>query len=121
MFSKTCNLAAAAVIVAALSGCSSIGSKVGGSASAGSSKQQDRLAAAGLIVDEDDRIKTRHNILFGASSDRLSEEAAYVVLDAAQFLLRNKRQTARIEGHTCLLYTSPSPRDATLSRMPSSA
>ena len=25
------------------------------------------------------------------------------------------------EGTTCLLYTSPSPRDATLSRMPSSA
>ena len=25
------------------------------------------------------------------------------------------------DGHTCLLYTSPSPRDATLSRMPSSA
>ena len=25
------------------------------------------------------------------------------------------------EGETCLLYTSPSPRDATLSRMPSSA
>ena len=24
-------------------------------------------------------------------------------------------------GETCLLYTSPSPRDATLSRMPSSA
>ena len=24
-------------------------------------------------------------------------------------------------GSTCLLYTSPSPRDATLSRMPSSA
>ena len=26
-----------------------------------------------------------------------------------------------LEGYTCLLYTSPSPRDATLSRMPSSA
>ena len=26
-----------------------------------------------------------------------------------------------IEGYACLLYTSPSPRDATLSRMPSSA
>ena len=26
-----------------------------------------------------------------------------------------------IDPHTCLLYTSPSPRDATLSRMPSSA
>ena len=25
------------------------------------------------------------------------------------------------EGNDCLLYTSPSPRDATLSRMPSSA
>ena len=25
------------------------------------------------------------------------------------------------KGYTCLLYTSPSPRDATLSRMPSSA
>ena len=25
------------------------------------------------------------------------------------------------EPHVCLLYTSPSPRDATLSRMPSSA
>ena len=25
------------------------------------------------------------------------------------------------QGQTCLLYTSPSPRDATLSRMPSSA
>ena len=27
----------------------------------------------------------------------------------------------RMEYNTCLLYTSPSPRDATLSRMPSSA
>ena len=26
-----------------------------------------------------------------------------------------------LEGYSCLLYTSPSPRDATLSRMPSSA
>ena len=28
---------------------------------------------------------------------------------------------SHISIHTCLLYTSPSPRDATLSRMPSSA
>ena len=27
----------------------------------------------------------------------------------------------RLKGYSCLLYTSPSPRDATLSRMPSSA
>ena len=30
-------------------------------------------------------------------------------------------QYRKSETHTCLLYTSPSPRDATLSRMPSSA
>ena len=29
--------------------------------------------------------------------------------------------TLLAESHICLLYTSPSPRDATLSRMPSSA
>ena len=29
--------------------------------------------------------------------------------------------TSEIPARTCLLYTSPSPRDATLSRMPSSA
>ena len=35
---------------------------------------------------------------------------------------RRKRQSApRAFGTNCLLYTSPSPRDATLSRMPSSA
>ena len=28
---------------------------------------------------------------------------------------------AEVEADACLLYTSPSPRDATLSRMPSSA
>ena len=32
-----------------------------------------------------------------------------------------KLETALRESHVCLLYTSPSPRDATLSRMPSSA
>ena len=29
--------------------------------------------------------------------------------------------TGALESYNCLLYTSPSPRDATLSRMPSSA
>ena len=31
------------------------------------------------------------------------------------------RTTPSVIAYTCLLYTSPSPRDATLSRMPSSA
>ena len=38
--------------------------------------------------------------------------------DVADFLLA---KGAKLDIHTCLLYTSPSPRDATLSRMPSSA
>ena len=32
-----------------------------------------------------------------------------------------ERQRAELRAEVCLLYTSPSPRDATLSRMPSSA
>ena len=36
-------------------------------------------------------------------------------------LCRRVLLQARAEGHTCLLYTSPSPRDQRGSRMPSSA
>ena len=36
-------------------------------------------------------------------------------------LINAGKQTISELPHTCLLYTSPSPRDATLSRMPSSA
>ena len=37
--------------------------------------------------------------------------------------MKSARVTGEVMGkyHPCLLYTSPSPRDATLSRMPSSA
>ena len=35
--------------------------------------------------------------------------------------LRQNRNLSRLSPSSCLLYTSPSPRDATLSRMPSSA
>ena len=39
-----------------------------------------------------------------------------------QFNIKEKRFVKRIiDNNICLLYTSPSPRDATLSRMPSSA
>ena len=33
----------------------------------------------------------------------------------------NRKNLARTSGKPCLLYTSPSPRDSTSSRMPSSA
>ena len=43
------------------------------------------------------------------------------ILCAAKSDARAAAVTAQREGQDCLLYTSPSPRDATLSRMPSSA
>ena len=46
------------------------------------------------------------------------EEAATVRQHFAPFKLATAGNQAL---YTCLLYTSPSPRDATLSRMPSSA
>ena len=38
-----------------------------------------------------------------------------------QFPIKKQEVTKTILANNCLLYTSPSPRDATLSRMPSSA
>ena len=45
------------------------------------------------------------------------------VLDvlADEGYIRGYEKVTGGNGHPCLLYTSPSPRDATLSRMPSSA
>ena len=40
---------------------------------------------------------------------------------ATHLLLDNQATPIEAQGYGCLLYTSPSPRDATLSRMPSSA
>ena len=42
--------------------------------------------------------------------------AEYVLKRAGKIASKNNKQL-----YVCLLYTSPSPRDATLSRMPSSA
>ena len=38
-----------------------------------------------------------------------------------ELIIKFKKGVATLESMGCLLYTSPSPRDATLSRMPSSA
>ena len=43
------------------------------------------------------------------------------LIDAAEMLRRIEVTLANGFPWICLLYTSPSPRDATLSRMPSSA
>ena len=58
-----------------------------------------------------------------ASSFWLSEAQTWLiyVLAGLSLKLLSKEVGLISLGHSCLLYTSPSPRDATLSRMPSSA
>ena len=67
--------------------------------------------------------------------DRLAEElpeltpearkaATYVLenpLDVGVLTVREIANAANVNPNTCLLYTSPSPRDRTRARMPSSA
>ena len=50
-----------------------------------------------------------------ATAKRLSEHGECISIPT------DLSTEAGVEALTCLLYTSPSPRDATLSRMPSSA
>ena len=55
-------------------------------------------------------------VLEGEDSEAASEEEVESELDGNYEQQRHEKSSSR-----CLLYTSPSPRDATLSRMPSSA
>ena len=62
---------------------------------------------------------TIDNTSVNTSNNQLSREAVTTHLDSYCF----KRELIRkaIYSYICLLYTSPSPRDRTRSRMPSSA
>ena len=51
----------------------------------------------------------------------LSLDAVSVAFEFAGASTLQIQASVRVTAKTCLLYTSPSPRDATLSRMPSSA
>ena len=55
--------------------------------------------------------------------ENVSQEMPYITeeLEGMQALIYNDECVGVKVPSTCLLYTSPSPRDATLSRMPSSA
>ena len=72
----------------------------------------------GVIQSADGQKLTVDNYLGGQD-----ESLAFVLAEAGVYFAEVKQ--AKLEGDRyvvgCLLYTSPSPRDATLSRMPSSA
>ena len=59
----------------------------------------------------------RGNYNFGIKEQIIFTEINYDDIDS----VRGLNVTLSTSANTCLLYTSPSPRDATLSRMPSSA
>ena len=73
------------------------------------------LQVAGRLIDQ------KHQILFSplSASQNLSTENANFFLANAGLKTHCEQLAAFI--NTCLLYTSPSPRDRTRSRMPSSA
>ena len=70
----------------------------------------------------------RHQAFKLAYPETLAQGKARLLFEdmisrAEKKILQSRRiaNTASLEKNSCLLYTSPSPRDATLSRMPSSA
>ena len=54
--------------------------------------------------------------------NRLGDNASMAMIELVDFNeIYNTEKITKKKTRSCLLYTSPSPRDATLSRMPSSA
>ena len=82
------------------------------------------------IEDDDVEVKVDKTVVFINLSDKMlyqsgssdiTSRANEVLGKIAQIIESRPELEVMVEGYTCLLYTSPSPRDATLSRMPSSA
>ena len=72
----------------------------------------------GLIATE---ISLRTRAIESSSLDLQSMAKLVIWLVPLVFLVRLPKEVLAVVLRPCLLYTSPSPRDATLSRMPSSA
>ena len=82
----------------------------------GESTAQGVAMAVGDVVD-----RAAGYGMTGVTVDGMDVVAVFEAASAAVDTARRHQQPSLIEAKTCLLYTSPSPRDATLSRMPSSA
>ena len=59
--------------------------------------------------------------LFGFDKNDVLAYMNALANEAQQHELEYNRQLQQLQSKLCLLYTSPSPRDGLLSRMPSSA
>ena len=65
-------------------------------------------------------VREQSGLALSSRNERLSAEEKETALAISRTLFASL-EWAKEEGATCLLYTSPSPRDSTSSRMPSSA
>ena len=99
-YSKLLALALILPFALSLAACSSASKNLESRLPGGGKNKQQALAVAGLAVDQQGQIKTVQDILFQPKSSKLREEAAYVVTDAVQYLLKHRRKTATIKGHT---------------------
>ena len=63
----------------------------------------------------------RNQLLKGSTDPIDNRHIAYAIFSHPEVASVGFTEEALKKSGTCLLYTSPSPRDATLSRMPSSA
>jgi len=66
----------------------------------GSSNSAEPLLGAGLAATEEGDVKALNDIIFAPGSSALPDQASYVVTDVVQYMLKNRRQTASINGHT---------------------
>ena len=87
---------------------------------------RDHEASSGFacLITHDVRPKSRdgdRTTLYLKASDPKKDRSRRIVFEDNSTVSLGASLGATVEVHICLLYTSPSPRDATLSRMPSSA
>ena len=88
----------------------------------------ERLEAAEKIATDRDALATQFKALSAQSmadqNERATQSAQRTMSDAQRLLAPVSLALERLDrrlAEVCLLYTSPSPRDGLLSRMPSSA